>query len=110
MLLLLALGLACDTTEPAPAPPAEDCEPSADFTWGTFGAGFFAGRCSGCHGSGAPNRYGAPDAVVFDDEADVWTHRDAVLASVVERGSMPPAGGLTDTEITRLQAWLACRP
>jgi hypothetical protein len=48
--------------------------------------------------------------VVFDDEADVWTHRDAVLASVVERGSMPPAGGLTDTEITRLQAWLACRP
>lgn len=106
MALVLLLALACDEPEPVPAA----CEPNAGFTWGTFGAGFFAGRCSGCHGSGSPNRHGAPDGVVFDEEADVWALRDAVLDSVVTRGSMPPAEGLTETEITRLQAWLACRP
>ena len=105
MMLLLVFVVGCDE-EPLPS----RCEPDPDTTWGTFGAGFMAGRCAGCHGSGAPERHGAPAGVVFDSEADVWEQQAAVVDSVLTRGSMPPAGGLTEPELAHLKAWLACRP
>ncbi len=102
----LLLLLACAEAEA----PTEACTPSSENTWATFGASFMAGRCSGCHGSGSPNRHGAPESVVFDDEADVWALRATILDSVTTRAAMPPAGGLTEVELTRLQSWLACEP
>lgn len=105
--MILALLLGC-AGEPVPADTPAACAPDPDVTWETFGAGFFAGRCAGCHGADAPDRFGAPAAVVLDTEADVIAHRDAVARTVLTDGTMPPAGGLTDTERARLAAWLAC--
>lgn len=83
------------------------CEPSAA-TWDNFTAGFIAGRCSSCHGSAAVDRHGAPEGVHFDTEAEVLGQLDAIEDTVFERGSMPPAGGLTEVESDHLAEWLAC--
>lgn len=81
---------------------------SAAVSWDNFTAGFIAGRCQSCHGSGAADRHGAPESVTFDTEAEVVDQAEGVRDSVLERQSMPPAGGLTDTERERLADWLAC--
>jgi uncharacterized membrane protein len=106
MLLLLACA-----SEPAPGPGSDTaaaCTPDPDYTWETFGAAFVAGRCQGCHGSGSTARYGAPESLTFDDEAEVRVLREAVLRTVLTDTTMPPGGGLTDTEKERLGRWLAC--
>jgi uncharacterized membrane protein len=112
VILLLWLG-ACaggtsDTEKPVDTEDTPACTPDPAYNWDTFGAGFVAGRCQGCHGSASTDRHGAPDAVTFDNERQVVQQADAFLRTVLEEASMPPGGGLTDLEKERLAAWLAC--
>lgn len=89
-------GPACDTSEPRQ-------------TWETFGAGFMTAQCQPCHASTAPDRFGAPEDVVFDTEDDAWIWADRVLARATgEEPDMPPAGGPTPIDRERLVQWLTC--
>ena len=84
------------------------CDTAMDVTWGNFGEGFVLTHCQGCHAEDAPQRFGAPATVSFDDESDVLTNRSAMLRTILEAESMPPAGGLTDDEKLLVEVWLTC--
>lgn len=99
--MILALLYACATEA------TEACDPEG-VTWDTFTAGFVSGRCQACHGVGSTDRHGAPEAIHFEDQAETSAQLDLVRDSVLVRGSMPPAGGLTDAELEHLAHWLDC--
>ena len=86
----------------------EDCDVPMGFDWSTWGQPFFRTWCSGCHGADAPERYGAPDWLVFDTEAQVYNHRSLIRSSVLERQSMPLGGGLPEQESESLDLFLRC--
>lgn len=105
---LLWLLLACASEE-------EDtgldplCEEAPVSTYDNFGQGFVLQHCQSCHASGSENRYGAPEAVTFDDEDQVWAHAERILArSTGEAPTMPPQGGVEDADRLRLEQWLSC--
>ena len=78
-------------------------------TWETFGQGFTATYCQGCHASTAADRYGAPEGVTFDTVKEVWFWKDRILSrSVGDDSSMPPAGGVSEDDRTKLEWWLVC--
>ncbi len=115
--MILMLLLACTEVTP---PVVDDtggagdvetpgwCDTAADVTWEDWGDGFMRTQCQGCHASGTDNRFGAPDDVVFDTEADVITWRDRILVRTVDERSMPPAGGVDDVDLQLLETWLRC--
>ncbi len=88
------------------------CDAQPTITYDTFGRGFLATYCDGCHGTDVTNRQGAPDDVVFDDRETAETWADRILVrSAPEDGSaptMPPAGGVPDDDRDRLLVWLTC--
>lgn len=119
MLGMLLLGLACadpaaDDTAPAGDPPdtatrADACDAAPTVTWATFGEGFLTGSCQPCHASTAPNRYGAPEDVVFDTVTDAWAHADGIVGRAgAEPPTMPPMGGTDSDDRQRLRWWLSC--
>jgi uncharacterized membrane protein len=126
-LLWALLGVACQGDEdPAPPDgPADDTSAASDtgtsdtgadlcanapvVTWENFGAGFVTQNCQACHAASAPERQGAPSDVVFDTEDDVLERSAGVLGRVVDRGDMPPQGGLTDDDRYLTEVWLTCR-
>lgn len=75
-------------------------------TWAGFGDAFFTTWCQSCHATDSPQRYGAPEGVVFDRRDDVVRQRVAIADSVLTRGSMPVGGGLSDAERAQLEALL----
>jgi mono/diheme cytochrome c family protein len=80
-------------------------------TYNSFGEGFMTENCQGCHASTAADRYGAPESVTFDTVEEVWTWRDRILArSAGEDATMPPAGGVSKDDRTKLEWWLLCAP
>jgi uncharacterized membrane protein len=99
--ILIILALACgkpnDTADCYDAP-----------TYSSWAEGFLIGKCQPCHASTAPNRFGAPESVVFDDRSDALRQLSAIKSTVLERGTMPPSGGVTDNERLLLEAWLEC--
>lgn len=122
---MIVLGFACaiptDTarstetavTTEAPSSPTDSADPAcADaptVTWNSFGAGFILENCQGCHASTAPDRFGAPDAVVFDTLTDCWDQADRILARAAGVSpTMPPQGGTTEDDRTLLTWWLTC--
>lgn len=85
------------------------CADAPLVNYATFGQGFMSTHCQGCHASTAPNRYGAPEDVVFDTVQQVWEHAPYILLLTVgEDPAMPPAGGVTPDDQTRLEWWLRC--
>jgi len=84
------------------------CADNPITTWENFGAGFVTQHCQACHASGAMERNGAPDEVVFDTEADVALWSQRVLARVVDDSTMPPQGGVTDDERHLAEVWISC--
>lgn len=84
------------------------CDTAVEVGWEDFGHGFVLTHCQGCHASQAPDRYGAPESVVFDTEADCVERRADILRVVLEWESMPPAGGVTADEKALLETWLSC--
>ncbi len=83
------------------------CAESA-VSWDSFGQGFLITHCQGCHASTSPQRYGAPEGISFDTQAQAAKQQDAIGRTVLDQESMPPAGGLNDEERALLEQWLAC--
>ena len=86
---------------------AAECEDEPVLAWENFGDGFFTEYCQGCHATTSPDRFGAPTAVVFDDEATVRAS-DADLVELVRSGAMPPGGGVPAADVELLASWLRC--
>lgn len=103
---LLALLAAC--TPEAESGGDVACVDSSGVTWETWGHRFFESYCDSCHAAGSPDRHGAPDAVVFDDLADVQAQVARLRTVLLDAPSMPPGGGVTETDLARIADFLAC--
>ena len=108
-MLFVAVTAGCD---PAPIDPADTvdagCDEEQEVTWDAFADGFFRSRCQACHASTSPDRRGAPDGVAFDDEAATRGQGERVRARVLVEPTMPPGGGLSESERALLDVWLSC--
>jgi len=82
----------------------EECSP---LYYENFGAAFLTENCQGCHAQEARDREGAPSAVFFDTKADVLSQLDVMIAEI-EMQTMPPAGGLSEEELSAALEWLNC--
>ncbi|MEN0066956.1 MAG: hypothetical protein AAGA48_32795 [Myxococcota bacterium] len=103
-LLVFGCLLGCDGEAPASA-----CDSGVRQTWETFGQGFMTSQCQGCHASTTPDRFGAPESVVFDTEEDVITFAERILDRATgPDADMPPAGGPTKDDRERLERWIRC--
>lgn len=102
---------ATDTAPPDTADTADPCEGLPVVNYNNFGKGFITENCQGCHASTAPDRYGAPESVTFDTVEEVWAWKDRILTRAADKdATMPPAGGVSQDDRTRLQWWLQCAP
>lgn len=105
-------GSADGGTPDGGSPTTDSADPCADVplvNYNTFGAGFMTANCQGCHATNAPDRYGAPESVVFDTVEQVWAWSVRILELVPgDEERMPPAGGITEDDATRLRWWLEC--
>jgi hypothetical protein len=99
-------GSGSDSGELAP------CDEQPVITYDTFGRGFFATYCDGCHGSAVVERQGAPMDVTFDTRDAALSQVDRILARTApaddSEPTMPPVGGVTDADRERLVVWLTC--
>lgn len=100
-------GCALEDTDAAAAP-AVNCERSPSVAWENWAHGFFLTYCASCHAAGAPIRYGAPEAVNFDVEADVRAWAERVRFRVIDNASMPIGGGVPPDDLQLLDIYLTC--
>ena len=111
---VIALCLGCgagDGGGPDEPDPVDDvCGPDIPLvSWQTFGEGFTATYCQGCHATTTLDRQGAPDEIFFDSEQDTLDIAQLVLASTTgEAPRMPPNGGPTEDDRELLSIWLTC--
>ncbi len=85
------------------------CADAPTVTWDNFGAGFTTENCQSCHATETPERYGAPEDVVFDSYEDTMASAGRVLARVLaEQDTMPPLGGVAEDDKVMLEYWLVC--
>lgn len=103
-------GGATSSTSDGGTDTGDPCEGVPLVNYATFGQGFLTANCQGCHASTSPERYGAPEWVVFDTVQDAWTWKDRILELVPGKAGarMPPAGGITEDDQQRLRWWLLC--
>lgn len=102
-----------DATEGETDTEGLSCETAPVVTYETFGRGFLASYCNGCHGAAAIDRQGAPEMVTFDDAASAseWAPRIRERVFAAEgTPAMPPAGGITPDDRDRATIWLDCYP
>lgn len=99
----LALLLAC-----APRGRGAPCDSGAPVSWEGFGQGFFTTYCRSCHSSGLSERYGAPEGVNLDTEAEVLAQEARIRARVLTDGDMPPGGGVLPGDLDLLERYLDC--
>jgi cytochrome c5 len=118
-MVLLMVAVACD--RPASHDENDEggdteslsCADAPIVTYESFGRGFLATYCNGCHAAGVTNRQGAPQDVTFDDaeQASAWADRILTRALVDDEGPpMPPAGGIVPDDAERAEVWLRCWP
>ena len=87
----------------------EFCAEVPLLNYANFGQGFITENCQGCHASTTTERYGAPAEAYFDTVQDCWNWADRILVrSAGDDATMPPQGGVTEDDRTRLQWWLLC--
>jgi uncharacterized membrane protein len=74
------------------------------------GEGLVERHCRSCHGRFqiGPQRSQAPVGVDFDDEADVLYFAQEIYQAAVVDQTMPPAGGMLESERQLLDEWLRC--
>ena len=87
-----------------------DTGPCADaplMTYANFGRGFLTEYCQGCHASTTLDRHEAPDTVTFDTVSLAWSQSERILARALAE-TMPPSGGVSDDDLTKVEWWLAC--
>ena len=77
-------------------------------TYDAWTKGFLKSKCQGCHAETAPDRFGAPEGIHFDTYDATVERIELIRSSILERETMPPAGGVTDDETLLLQWWLDC--
>ncbi len=77
-------------------------------TWANFGDPFFLTYCDSCHAETSPNRFGAPDGLYFDTEAEVLTDAAAIRSAVIDNQTMPLGGGLPPEDLATLDNYLSC--
>ena len=104
--MILALLAAC-TGAPAEETGADTCA-SSTVTWEGWTEDFFTTYCDACHGARAPERYGAPESVVFDTEAQVIAQIARVRVRVLEEQTMPLGGGVFEEDLVLLREWIEC--
>lgn len=109
LLPVLPLVAGCGT---ANAPQAGDtaatssCDTGSPVAWESGAAAAFSTWCQPCHAQDAPQRYGAPEAVVFDTEADALPWAGAVRRTALIDETMPVGGGLSPEARATLAGWL----
>lgn len=102
LLWLWACGTEDDTA-------ADACADAPLVTWENFGEALLVEHCQPCHASTAVERFGAPEEVSFDTEADVIEHRERILAVATgESWTMPPVVEIGETDRELLWIWLTC--
>jgi hypothetical protein len=78
-------------------------------TWSNFGEDWFVTWCASCHAATSPQRFGAPEGLIFDTEEQVIDNisliRTAVLGS---KPTMPVGGGLPEVDRAELERYLDC--
>ncbi|MCX4245971.1 hypothetical protein [Paraliomyxa miuraensis] len=119
---VLFTGLASGCDEESGDEPSESesdgelapCDEQSVLTYDTFGRGFLATYCDGCHGAAVTDerRRGAPVEVVFDTREGAEAYADRILARTAppdgSEATMPPVGGVTEDDRARLVVWLTC--
>ena len=116
MAAVIALLLACsgggEETGAAVADTVEDtavvadCTDAPAVTWESWGEGFFTTWCQPCHSATTTDRSGAPEGIDFDTASDVRFWKAAVRRTVLEDGTMPLGGGLSDADAELLAVLL----
>jgi len=109
--LSTAFGPACDqgAVEPIMVEPPDWCAEAPVTTWNNFGQGFLVENCQPCHASTSVDRHDAPESVTFDTPDEVADHRARILVKATgDAPDMPPAGGVSEEDRARLEAWLLC--
>ena len=97
--------------DPEDSDTAAFCADAPVTTYDNFGQGFLTENCQTCHASGSADRNSAPADVIFDTEGDVAAQADLILAMATgDEPQMPPEGGVTDDDRSRLEIWLRCYP
>ena len=84
------------------------CDTAIPVSWDGWAEGFFRTYCTSCHGADTTDRWGAPEGIDFDTEADVAQWAQSIEISVLEEGTMPPAGGVYDEDLILLETYLRC--
>ena len=87
---------------------ASNCDNAQFVEWNYWASGFFTTYCNGCHSVESSNRYGAPDGINFDSEADVQSRSHEIYKSVLINETMPKGGGVEQSELDNLQVYLHC--
>ena len=100
---------------PTPSGPTDTALGSVDtagacaVSYANFGQAFMVTNCQPCHASETVDRFDAPQDVVFDTEEDVAAWATRILArSVGPEPTMPPAGGVAESDRALLEEWLTC--
>jgi hypothetical protein len=102
-----------DSTDGSTGAEALPCDDLPVITYDTFGAGFLATYCNGCHSAAVADRRGAPPSVVFDTREQAASFATRILARrepPPDVTPMPPAGGVVAEDDEKLQIWLQCFP
>ena len=85
------------------------CADQPDVTWTNFGHAFVTTYCLSCHSvQNTEHRYGAPEGIDFDTEADVDRQADRIRARVLDDGTMPIGGGVYEADLELLDVYLTC--
>jgi uncharacterized membrane protein len=104
--MIFALLLACASDAPDTGDP---CADAPVVGWNDIGRPLLLEYCATCHSASAPDRFGAPAGVDFDDEAAVTTHRDRMIAVLsTNPPSMPPLLQMPEEDRALLLSWLRC--
>ena len=104
-MIALTIWLAC---QPNIADSGISCQQRTALQWEYFGEPFFTTYCRSCHSSQAPNRFGAPETINFDSFDAIVEQSKVIRDSVINRQSMPKGGGLPQSELDALDAFLNC--
>lgn len=103
---MIWLLLACD---PATSDSADPCDDAPVVTWDNYGQAILTEHCQSCHASTTNDRYGAPEAVIFDTHEDALMFKARILAVTdPDARTMPPAVALEEIDYERLRIWLTC--
>lgn len=107
----LLLLLACEAPQDSAVFDTADCAPEQaayELSWSSWGRGFFLSYCDACHAEDSPQRFGAPEAVVFDSLEQVREWEERIRVRTLEQGDMPLGGGVHEDDLVLLEAFLDC--